>query len=252
MSTGSSPARAGSVPGGGARSSAEERPDLSCETVDGEQIRTVAGHLDLEDLVADGEEIDERRPGLGRFRENEDAGVVLAELELLLGEDHPCRALAPHRPLFDPQPSGQEAAGQDDADGRSRLEVPGTADDLTRARLADVDLTQAHAVGVRVGGDVDDSADPEVIEVRVDVRDTTVQDPLHLARRCRQPCRQIGQRDLDRDVLAQPGERDAHQNCVITRRSESQSSRTSGTPWRSWAIRSSPSPKAKPETSSGS
>ncbi len=52
-------------------------------------------------------------------------------------------------------------------------------------------------------------------------------------------------------VFAQPAKRD-FQNCSRKRRSSAQRSRMSGRPCRRIAIRSSPQPNAKPETSSGS
>src|SRR4029078_4154869 len=56
----------------------------------------------------------------------------------------------------------------------------------------------------------------------------------------------------DLDVLAQPGDGDAHQNCLSTLRSPSHSARMSGMSWRSWAVRASPQPNANPPHSSGS
>ena len=53
-------------------------------------------------------------------------------------------------------------------------------------------------------------------------------------------------------VLAQPGVGHLHENCSSTRTSLSKKRRRSGTPWRSIAIRSTPMPKAKPCTRSGS
>ena len=55
-----------------------------------------------------------------------------------------------------------------------------------------------------------------------------------------------------RDVLGEPGQRDAgHQstpaNCWEKRTSPSTMSRMSATPWRSMRVRSIPMPKAKPE-----
>ncbi len=53
-------------------------------------------------------------------------------------------------------------------------------------------------------------------------------------------------------VLAQPWQRGAHQNCSRKRRSFSNMTRRSGTPCLSIAMRSTPSPQAKPCTFSGS
>src|SRR5207253_9408382 len=77
-------------------------------------------------------------------------------------------------------------------------------------------------------------------------------DPLDLGRRDRELRRELRQRHLQRHVLTQPARRHAHQNCLSTRRSPSQSARMSGMSWRSCAVRSRPQPNAKPLHSSGS
>ena len=67
----------------------------------------------------------------------------------------------------------------------------------------------------------------------------------------REPPRDLvrGRRRLD--VLAQPGERDAHQNCLEKRRSLRQSSRRSGNSWRSMAMRSRPQPEREARVALG-
>ena len=156
--------------------------------------------------------------------------MVLAELQLLLGQDHPVGDHSADLALLDRHAPGEHTAGEDDADGGPGLEVPGAADDLAWLLLADVDAAEPHPVGVGMRADLEDATNREVAEVRAVVRDTAVDDPLDLAGRGEEACRQLVQGRLDRDVVAEPGEGYAHQNCEITRRSESQSSRTSGTP----------------------
>ena len=66
-------------------------------------------------------------------------------------------------------------------------------------------------------------ADAEEAEVAALVGDAAALDPLDLGGRDREPRRELVERHLDRHVVAQPGDRDAHQNCLSTRRSPSQS-----------------------------
>ena len=82
--------------------------------------------------------------------------------------------------------------------------------------------------------------------------DADLDHPLDLERRDGEAARDLRGRRRGLDVLAQPGERNAHQNCLEKRRSLRQSSRRSGNSWRSMAMRSSPHPNAKPEYRSGS
>ena len=77
--------------------------------------------------------------------------------------------------------------------------------------------------------------------------DADVDHPVDLERRDGESARDLRGRRRGLDVLAQPGERNAHQNCLEKRRSLRQSSRRSGNSWRSMAMRSSPHPNAKPE-----
>ena len=76
--------------------------------------------------------------------------MVGAEADLVLGEDHPVGDLAAHLAPLELEPVRQHRAGQRDTDGGAGAEVPGAADDRARLALADVDLRDLQAVGVRV------------------------------------------------------------------------------------------------------
>jgi len=178
--------------------------------------------------------------------------VVGSELDLVLGEDHPVRELAAHLPLLELQAAREHRARERDGDRGALAEVPGAADDLPRLALTDVHPTELEPVGVRVLGGLQHLAHAEEAEVAVGVRDAAPLDALDLRGRDRQPGRQLVERHLDRDVVPQPGDRDAHQNCVRTLRSPSQSARMSGKSYLSCATRSIPQPKAKPLHSLGS
>jgi hypothetical protein len=173
--------------------------------------------------------------------------VVLAEPDLVLGQDHPARGLTAELALVERHVEDREVrARKRDGDRRARLEVPRAAHDLARVAFADVDLADAEAIGVRVRAHLEDAADAEAVEVPVGVGDADVEDVRHVERRDREPARDLVHRGLDGDVLAEPRHGGAHQNCSRSRGSLRQSSRRSGIPCRSTAMRSRPQPKAKP------
>ena len=224
-----------------------ERRHLARDAVHREQVGAVAGRLDEEHVVREREHVGERRPGLG-LGQHHDPRVVGAELDLVLGQDHPVRELAANLALVELQPAREDRAGQRDGHGRARAEVPGAADDLARLALPHVDPAQLEPVGVRVLLGRDHLADAEEAEVPVLVGDAAALDALDLGGRDREPRRELVERHLDRDVVPQPGDRDS-QNCLSTRRSPSQSGRMSGKSYLSCATRSIPQPNAKPDHS---
>src|SRR5581483_5434454 len=176
-----------------------------------------------------------------------------AELELALGEDHPLRRLAAQLALLDAQLAARhQPARRHDGDGGAGAEVPRAADDRARLAVADVDLRQLQLVGVRMRDRLEHLADDEVVEVAVPVGHAAAHDAVDLARGEHELTRELLERQLEVDVLAQPADRDLHQNCPRTRRSFSQNRRRSGRPWRSMAMRSMPKPNAKPCHSAGS
>ncbi len=221
--------------------------DFAREADHREQIDAVHRRRHVEHLVADRKHVDERRSGLGAVGEHHDPGVVVSEADLVLGQDHPAGRLAAELALVQRLiEDRQECAGQRDGDGRPGLEVPGAADDLARISLPHVDLAHAQPVGVRVRVDREHTAHEEAADVAVDVRHPDVDNALDLERRDGESVRDLVGGRVDRDVLAEPGEGSAHQNCPRSRGSLRQSSRRSGIPWRRTAIRSSPQPNAKP------
>ena len=127
--------------------------------------------------------------------------MVLADLELALGEDHPLRRLAPELALLDHEPAGHRRTGEDHGDRGSRAEVPRAADDRARLALPHVDLRQLQLVRVGVLARLEDLADAEVAEVAVDVRHAAAPDVVDLARRNREPLGQLAERHLDRDIV---------------------------------------------------
>ena len=196
-----------------------QRRDLARETVDRQQVGAVPGDLDLQHVLGERQHLAERRARLEAVPEHHDPTVVLAELELALGEDHPVRELAAELPRLDLHPAGDLRAGQRDGDGRTRAEVPGSADDRARLALTHIHRAELELVRVRVLAGLEHASDPEEAGV---ARDPEVRDAVDLAGRDREPVGELLQWHLDRDVVAQPRDGDLHQNCLVKRRSLSQ------------------------------
>jgi hypothetical protein len=203
---------------------ARQRSDLARDAVDRRQIGPVESRLDLEHVVDEWKHVRERRAGLGDVVEDDDPGVVGAELELALGQDHPARHLAAELRLAQWLVGAREhRPGERDGDRRAGAEVPRAADDLARLSFADVDAAELEAVGVRVLARFDDLADEEAVEVAVDVGHAAPHDAVDLAAREHELRREALDRPVERDVLAQPGDWDPqHQNCERKRMSFSQ------------------------------
>ena len=226
---------------------AEERRDLARNADHREQVDPIHGRSDVEHVIADRKDVEERRARLCALGENHDPRVVVPEADLVLGEDHPARRLPAQLPLIQRLVEDrQERAGQSDRDGGAGLEVPRAADDLARVALPHVDLTHAQPVGVRVRLDREHTADEEASEVAIEVRNADIGHRIHLQRRRKKPLCDLSRRRAHRDVLAEPGEGRAHQNWPKSRGSLRQSSRRSGMPCLSTAMRSSPQPNANP------
>ena len=173
--------------------------------------------------------------------------MVVPDADLVLGEDHPARRLPAKLPLVQRLVEDrQERTGQSDCDGGAGLEVPRAADDLARIPLPHVDLTHAQSIGIRVRLDREHATDEEAAEVAVDVRNADLGHRIHLQRRRKESLCDLIRRRAHSDVLAEPGEGRAHQNCPRSRGSLRQSSRRSGIPCLSTAMRSSPQPNANP------
>ena len=113
-------------------------PVLPGEAAQGEAVTAVGCDVDLDDLVTEAEERDgvvagiEPCGGVGAevVREDDDAGVVLAEAELVLGADHPVGHPAVGLARRDGEVAREDGSGQDDHDEVADREVRCPADDL--------------------------------------------------------------------------------------------------------------------------
>ena len=226
----------------------EERRDLARQADHREQVDAIHGRSHVEHDVPDRKDVEERRPRLDAVGQRHDPRVVVAEADLVLGEDHPARGLAPELALVERLVEDrQEGTGERDGDGRTRLEVPRAADDLPRVALPHVHLAHAQPVGVRVRADLEDAPDEEAAEIPVDVGHPDVEHALDLEGRDGEPLARSRRQLRRRSTYSRSQESGALiENCPRSRGSLRQSSRRSGIPWRSTAIRSSPQPNAKP------
>jgi len=137
--------------------------------------------------------------------------VIGAELELALGQDHSPGDLTAQLRLAEwGLDTGQLRARQRDRDSGSGAEVPRTADDLTRRSLAHVHLAELEPVGVRVLARLENLADEEETVIAVLIDRPARLDRVHLRGADAQPVGQLAGRHRERDVVAQPGQRDAH------------------------------------------
>ena len=233
MLTLSVPRGSGSTPGGGASSTSEERRHLARDAVDGQQVDPVPGRLDVHDQIGEREHVGERRPRFG-LGQDHDPGVIGAELELALGQDHSPRDLAAQLCLPERAIRARKLrAGQRHRDRGARTEVPRAADDLARLSLPHIHLAELEPVGVRVLAGLQNLADEEETVIAVLVDRPARLDRVHLGRADAEPLGQLADGHRQWNVVAQPRQRDAHQNCLRTRRSFSQNGRRPGTAWRS-------------------
>ena len=206
---------------------AEQRRDLARDAVDGEQVGAVPGRLDIEHIVDERQRVGERRPRLERVVEDDDSGVVGAEVELVLGEDHPLRDLSAQLAPLEHESVRQRRARQRHRHLRAGAEVPGTADDRVRPFLPHVDGRELQPVGVGMLRRLEHVPDAEEREV---AGHANLFDAVDLRRPDRERLGDLGGRYVDPQVLAQPAERDLHRNCLRKRRSFSQKARMPAMP----------------------
>ena len=124
-----------------------------------------------------------------------------AQVDLVLGEDHPFGRLAAKLAPVERHPVRERCTRQRDRDLRAGPEVPGAADDLERPLFADVDLRELEPVGVRMLAGFEHMPDAEERQV---ARDAAPLDPVHLGSHDRKPRGDLVGRRVGAHVLAQP------------------------------------------------
>ena len=198
---------------------------LARDAVNAEAVGAVGCDLQLEHVLGDHQHVGQRR-ARRKLRverhlvEHHDSLTPGADLQLVLGEDHPFGDDAAQLRALELGAVGQHRAGQRHGNRLTGGDVRRAADDRRRpvavaGALAEVDLAHAQAIGVRVRLDVEHAPDDEaacighaVVVNRLDLRAGHRQALLDLAH---------AQRRIA--VFAQPCQRDAHQNWSKKRRS---------------------------------
>ena len=120
-----------------------------------EGVGPVGGDVEVEHGVGtDAEGLGEGHARLGALRlDDEDPGVVVGQLQLRWGAEHPLRPLAPHLAAGDLHAVGQAGADGGQGNQVAGAEVERPAHDLAvGAAVARVHLHQLHLVGVGVDG----------------------------------------------------------------------------------------------------
>ena len=223
--------------------------DLARDSVDAEAVDPVRRHLELQHRLGEWQRLRQRRARREAVVEHEDPVGVFADLQLgrrrgssrrrrrprsfALRSFSPPGILAPGRATGDGLPGGRRSAH------RRRSSAPPSP-------MSTVQTLSRSASGWGSAASTLPTTKPS------GEGGPTVVDPLDLGPGHRQPLGQLLRRDPGVAVFAQPRVRDPHRNCSSIRTSLSKKRRRSGTPWRSIAIRSTPMPKAKPWTRSGS
>ena len=245
-------------PGVGTERGAGHRVDLARDPVDAEAVAAVRGHLDLQHRLGQRDHLGQRRARGERVVEHHDAVVVVADLELVGGEDHPFRGDAAQLRLAQLLAARHPRARQRHRDGLAGADVGGAADDRPRPVLADVDGADPQPVGVGVLDRLGHLADHEVVRAAAARRSRSARPRCRSspagrpAPRARRRGRSTPSARSTGPASEAPRHQQVHANCSSIRTSLSKKRRRSGMPWRSIATRSIPRPKAKPCTFSGS
>ncbi len=133
-----------------AQAQVEDRRDIARDAPHREQVGAVREDLEVEHHVAQRDARGERLARRPRVAEDQDAAVLVRDLELALGEDHAVRERAAQPRALERPAVGHAETGRGHGDGVARAEVPCAADDLAGLCAPGVDLAELQAVGVRM------------------------------------------------------------------------------------------------------
>ena len=189
---------------------------LAGHPVDAQAVGPVRRDLQLQHVVGDRQYIQQRGAGgQAVLVQDQDPGVLGADAQFVLGQDHPLRDHAAQ--LGGVQPA---AVGQDRARARHRHRLAGG--DVGRAThdLGDVDLAHrdpAHrqAVGVGMALGLQHLPDHEGVERG----DAVAQHPLDLGAGHVEALGQLGGIERGAAVIVQPADGHSHPNCSRKRTS---------------------------------
>ena len=188
--------------------------DLPRQADEAEGVSPVRLDVDVEDGVA--EEVAECSPDRGIGLEDEDALGIGRQAQLVAGAEHAVAQRAHLLCALDPSAAGQDRAGQGDGHPLARCDVRRPTDDRQWLTIADAHGRERQAVRTRMGLDGQELADDDVLPVGAPTLDA-----LDLHAQPREPVGKLLGRELDVDIVREPAQRDAHQNCSRKRRSSS-------------------------------
>ncbi len=194
---------------------AGHRMQISRDPVDAHDVRPVGRYLELQHLVGYRQVIGERRADREALREHHDPVMVLADADLVLGEDHPGRRHPAQLGLAERAAVGHHRTRQRHGHGLTRRHVGRAGHDRLRLAAPDVHCVDVEPVGVRVLPGCEDTAREE----RRRVPHAGAVQPLELVARQRQRVGDLLGREPGIAIGAQPGDRDPHPNCSSSRRS---------------------------------
>lgn len=238
---------------------AEQRRELAGEALMPPQVGAVRdGDVgELEDGVLRGHDLADRRAHRRVRRQHEDAVVVVAQAQLVLGADH-AAALDPadlaRRQRDGPaRPTRQRGADRCVGHDLALCHVGRAADDLRRGPVARVHGDEAQAIGIRMRAHGQRARRDDARQGRAHGRDV-----LDLGGVEGEALGSLGRRDaVQVHQLAKPAPGELHAstpdpNCLRKRRSPPIRWRMSSMPYLRSTRRSMPMPNAKPDHAAGS
>jgi len=203
---------------------------LACDPEHAQAIGPVGRDLELEHISGDRQQLRQWRARAGhrtetvwsrvehQLVEHHDPIAARADLQLVLGEDHPFGDDAAELRLLELRAVGHHRSRPRYRDSLPSGNVRRSAHDRrrpVRRLLADVDLAHAQPIRVRVWLHIDDAPDHEPVLPA----NAVMVDRLDLRPGHRQPLLDRAHVELRVAVFAQPVQRNAHQNCSRKRRS---------------------------------
>ena len=187
-----------------AQLAAGDRRDLASQADHRQQVAAVGLDVDVEhDVTGD---IAERRAERRVRGQDQDALGVRRQPELRAGAEHALALRALDRRHADAPVARQYRTGERHRHALTGLDVVCAAHDRQRlVGVRDADLGQVEPVSARMWHDLEQLADHDRVPVGADALDA-----LDLQAEQRQPLGEPLGRQVEVDVVAQPGKRDAH------------------------------------------
>ncbi len=179
--------------------------EVAGDAANGERVAPVGRYADLDDRVVEPGPCDVGGADRRVVRQLDDAGVVLAQAHLAIGEQHSGTLHATDfSDLERNAGAGDEAAGGGEYTLHAGTRVGGAAHHRGDA-VARIDLADAQPVGVRVRGGLDDAGDAECRQCGTAILHAFELQPDHGQRVGDAVERRVGV-----EVVAQPGEGEFH------------------------------------------